>query len=81
MSFLTIRGRRFDPGGWLQKICHLHKINTPRPELGSIRSYRLGDSVSGSDNLNADSFRIRDMKSRIKVVFRICAALFQFPCH
>jgi len=42
---------------------------------------RRHDKISGADNLNAHSFRIFDMKSRVKVVFRIRAAFFEFPCH
>lgn len=36
-------------------------------------------AISGSDNLNADAFRILDVEPRVEVLAGICAALFQFP--
>ena len=54
----------------------------PGSSLRKARRRRIGGLViSNSDNLDADSFRIFDMKSRIKVVFRTCPTFLQFPCH
>ncbi len=51
--------------------------------IGHLPKFRMGCSImlSSSDNLNKDSFRILDMKPRIKALFRIGPALFQFSCH
>ena len=72
------RHRPHDQGGARDERPGLHSGTLRlRDESGGLRAWR----GSSRDNLNADSFRILDMKPRIKVLFRICAALFQFPCH
>src|SRR4029078_13713289 len=50
------------------------------PAARRTRTGRIA-TISSSDNLNADSFRIYDMKPGIQVIFRSNPAGLQLPCH